>query len=87
MLITTIIDSFCEDRRGSINVKLWFLVLYVLCEVHYRSVVLDNVFLLTTITTHKGSQLLKLIEKRYQVQPSDKVLHTEHIALRNIILH
>jgi len=25
----------------------------------------------TTITTHKGSQLLKLIETRYQVQPSD----------------
>jgi hypothetical protein len=41
----------------------------------------------TTITTHKGSQLLKLIETRYQVQPSDKELHTEHIPLRNIILH
>ena len=35
----------------------------------------------TTFTTHKISPLLKLIEKRYQVQPSDKELHTEHIPL------
>ena len=41
----------------------------------------------TTITTHKGSQLIKLIETRYQVQMSDKELHTEHIPLRTIILH
>jgi len=36
-------------ERGSVNVKLWFLVLYVRCEVLCRSVVLDNVFLLTLI--------------------------------------
>jgi len=41
----------------------------------------------TTNATHKGSQLLKLIETRYQVQPSDKELHTEHTPLRTIILH
>ena len=29
----------------------------------------------TTITTHEGSQLLILIETRYQLQPSDKVHH------------
>ena len=39
------------------------------------------------ITTHKGPQLLKLIETRYQLQPSDKELHTEHKPLRTIILH
>jgi len=41
----------------------------------------------TTITTHKRSQLLILIETRYQLQPSDKELHIEHIPLRTIILH
>jgi len=41
----------------------------------------------TTITTHKGSQLLKLTETHYQLQPSDKQLHTEHTPLRTIILH
>jgi len=44
-------------------------------ETHYRQA---N----TTITTHKGSQLLILIEARYQLQPSDKELHTEHTPLR-----
>ena len=33
MLITTLVVSFCEDGRGSVNVKLWFLVVYVRCEV------------------------------------------------------
>ena len=28
-----------------------------------------------------------LIETRYQVQPSEKELHTEHTPLRTIILH
>jgi len=41
----------------------------------------------TTVTTHKGSQLLILTETRYQLQPSDKELHTEHTPLRTIILH
>jgi len=41
----------------------------------------------TTITTHKRSQLLILTETHYQLQPSDKELHTEHTQLRTIILH
>jgi len=50
-------------------------------ETHYTQ---EN----TTITTHKGSQLLKLqlTETRYQLQPSDKELHTEHTPLKTIIL-
>jgi len=49
MLITTLVVSFCKDRRGSVNVKLWFLVVCVRCEVICCSVVLDNVFLLILI--------------------------------------
>jgi len=49
MLITTLVVSFCKDGRGSVNVKLWFLVVYVRCEVLCRSVVLDNVFILILI--------------------------------------
>ena len=45
MLITTLVVSFCKDGRGSVNVKLWFLVVYVRCEVLCLSVVLGNVFL------------------------------------------
>jgi len=30
MLTTTLIVSFCKDGGGSVNVKLWFLVVYVL---------------------------------------------------------
>jgi len=41
----------------------------------------------TTITTHKGSRLLISTETRYQLQPNDKELHTEHTPLRTIILH
>jgi len=48
-LITTLVVSFCKDGRGSVNVKLWFLVVYIRCEVLCRSVVLDNVFLLNLI--------------------------------------
>jgi len=33
MLITTLVVSFCKDGGGSVNVKLWFLVVYVRCEV------------------------------------------------------
>jgi len=39
----------------------------------------------TTITTHKESLLLMLTETRYQLQPSDKELHTEHTPLRIIL--
>jgi len=49
MLITTLVVSFCKDGRGNVNVKLWFLVVYVRCEVLCLSVVIDNVFLLTLI--------------------------------------
>jgi len=49
-------------------------------ETHYTQ---DN----TTITTHKRSQLLILTETRYQLQQSDKQLHTEHTPLRTINLH
>ena len=33
MLITTLVVSFCKDGGGSVNVKLWFLVVCVQCEV------------------------------------------------------
>ena len=49
-------------------------------ETHYTQ---EN----TTITTHKGSQLLILTEARYQLQQSDKQLYTEHTPLRTITLH
>ena len=41
----------------------------------------------TTITTHKGSQLLILIETHCQLQPIDTQLHAEHTPLRTTILH
>jgi len=46
MLITALVVLFCEDGGGSVNVKLWFLVAYVRCEVLCRLVVAGNVFLL-----------------------------------------
>jgi len=49
MLITTLVVSFCKDGCGSVNVKLWFLVVYVRCEVLCRLVVSGNVFLLILI--------------------------------------
>ena len=49
MLLTTSVVSFCKDVGGSVNVKLWFLVVCVLCEVVCCLVVADNVFLLTLI--------------------------------------
>jgi len=47
MLITRLVVSFCKDGAGSVNVKLWFLVVYVWCEVLCCFVVAGNVFLLT----------------------------------------
>ena len=38
MLSTTLVFSFCRDGRGSVNVKLWFLMVCVRCEVLCRSV-------------------------------------------------
>ena len=49
MLITTLVVSFCKDGGGSVNVKLWFLVVYVQCEVLCHLVVAGNVFLLILI--------------------------------------
>ena len=49
MLITTLVVSFCKDGGGSVNVKLWFLVVYVRCEVLCCLVVAGNVFLLILI--------------------------------------
>jgi len=40
MLITTLVVSFYKDGRGSANVKLWFLEVYVRSEVLCRLVVL-----------------------------------------------
>ena len=50
MLITTLVVSFCKDGRGSVKVKLWFLLVYVRCKVLCRSVVLDKNFRFTTPT-------------------------------------
>ena len=48
---------FCKDGGSSVNVKLWFLVVYVQCEVLCRLVVAGNVFRITNPlmkhTTHK----------------------------------
>ena len=44
MLITTLVVSFCKDEGGgSVSVKLWFLAVYVQCEVLCRVVVAGNV--------------------------------------------
>ena len=39
MLLTTVDVSFCKDGRGSVNVKLWLLVVCVRYEVLCRLVV------------------------------------------------
>jgi len=49
MLITTLVVSFCRDGGCRIKVKLWFLVVYVRCEVLCRLVVVGNMFLLILI--------------------------------------
>jgi len=49
MLITKLVISFCKDGGGSFNVKVWFLVVYVRCEVLCRLDVAGNVFLLILI--------------------------------------
>jgi len=49
MLITTLVVSFSKDGGGSVNVKLWFLVVCVRCEVLCRLAVAGNVFLLILI--------------------------------------
>jgi len=42
MLITTLVISFCKYGGGSVNVNLWFLVVYVQCEVLCCLVVAGN---------------------------------------------
>ena len=49
MLITTLVVWFYKDGKSSVNVKLWFLVVYVRCEVLCRLVLAGNVFLLIVI--------------------------------------
>jgi len=49
MLITTLVVSFCKYGRGSVNVKLCFLVVCARFEVLCRLVVADKVFLLIVI--------------------------------------
>jgi len=49
MLISTLVVSFYKDGRGSVNVKLWFLVVYFRCEFLCHLVVAGNVFLLILI--------------------------------------
>jgi len=49
MPITTLVVSFCKDGGVSVDVKLWFLVVCVRCEVLCRLVVAGNVFLLILI--------------------------------------
>jgi len=49
MLITALVVSFHKDGSGSVHVTLWFLVVYVRCEVLCRLVVAGNVFLLILI--------------------------------------
>jgi len=65
MLITTLVVSLCKDIGAGFSVNLWFLVVYVRCEVLCRFVVATA----------------------YQLQQSDKELHTEHTPLRTINLH
>jgi len=45
MLITTLVVSFCKVGGGNVNVNLWFLMVYVRCEVLCRLDVAGNVFL------------------------------------------
>jgi len=49
MLITTLVVSVCKNGGISVNVNLWFLVVYVRCEVLCGLVVSGNVLLLILI--------------------------------------
>ena len=56
ILITTLVVSFCKDGGGSVNIKLWFLVVCVRCEVLCRLVVAGNVFLLMLIVVYSVTE-------------------------------
>ena len=49
MVVTTFVVLFCKDGGVSVNVKVWFLVVYVRCEVLCRLVEAGNMFLLILI--------------------------------------
>jgi len=53
MLITTLVIYFCKDGESSVSVNLWFIVVYVACEVLCRFVVAGNVILLILIFIFK----------------------------------
>ena len=55
MLITTSIVSFCKNGGGSVNVKLWFLVVYVRCNVVCHFVVAGNVTMMHGPTNIKSN--------------------------------
>ena len=65
-LITTWAVRFCKDGRGSVNVKLWFLVVYVRCGVLCRLVVLDKVVLYISHSLTPWSRVL--LEKLASLQ-------------------
>jgi len=65
MLITALVVSFCKDGGGSVNVKLWFLVVCVRCEVLCRLVVAGNVFpLVVFIIVNINTNTLPATTKR-----------------------
>jgi len=49
VLINKLVVSFCEDGGGSVNVKLWFVMVCVRCEVVCYLVVAGKVFVLIVI--------------------------------------
>ena len=64
MLITTLVVSFCKDGGGSVNVKLWFLVVYFRYEVLCRLVVAGKVFLLILILISRKDKIRNTIIKQ-----------------------
>jgi len=52
MLITTLVVSVCKDGGGSFNVNIWFLVVYVRCEVLCALVAAGNVFIFVKINIY-----------------------------------
>jgi hypothetical protein len=49
MLFITLVVLIYKDGGGSVNVKLWFLMVYFRCEGLCRFVVAGNMFLLMLI--------------------------------------
>ena len=59
MLITTLVVSFYKDRGGSVNVKLWFLVVYVRYEVLFAWLLLVTCSYSSVITMMHGPTNIK----------------------------